>query len=80
MRILDADAKRSLHSLQLYFTQSEAVELREALDDLLKVPDAVEHRHVLGDGRELSFSIITPSKLKSLETYTEVERRVLQER
>jgi hypothetical protein len=80
MRILDAETGRSLRELQMYFTSPEAAELRDALNELLKDPEALEHRHVIADGREISFSLVTPAKLANIKGYTEVERRVLQER
>ncbi len=80
MRILDPDTARSLRELQMYFTASEATEFRDALNELLKDPEANEHRHLIADGREVSFSLVTPAKLENLKRYTELERRVLQER
>ncbi len=80
MRILDVETGRSLRELQMYFTASEATEFRDALNELLKDPEALEHRHVIADGREISFSLVTPAKLANIKRYTEVERRVLQER
>jgi hypothetical protein len=80
MRILDPETGRSLRELQMYFTPSEAAEFREALNQLLTDPEAMEHRHVIADGREISFSLVTPAKLANLKRYTEAERRVLQER
>jgi hypothetical protein len=80
MRILDVETERSLRELQMYFTSSEATEFRDALNELLQDPEALEHRHVIADGREISFSLVTPAKLANIKRYTEVERRVLQER
>ena len=80
MRILDSETERSLRQIQLYFTASEAAEFRDALTDLLKDPEALQHRHVIADGREISFSLLTPAKLADIKRYTEAERRVLQER
>jgi hypothetical protein len=80
MRILDVETGQSLRDLQMYFTTSEATELRDSLDDLLKDPEAMEHRHVIAEGREISFSLITPTKLANIKRYSELERRVLQER
>jgi hypothetical protein len=80
MRMLDPEAKQSIRTLQLYLTTTEAAEFREALDALLRDAEAAEHRHVMGDGREVSFSIVTPAKLANAKRYTELERRVLQER
>ncbi len=64
----------------MHFTSSEGAEFRDALNELLKDPEALEHRHVIADGREISFSLVTPAKLANIKGYTEVERRVLQER
>jgi hypothetical protein len=80
MRILDVETERSLRELQMYFTLSEATEFRDALNELLQNPEAMEHRHLIADGREISFSLVTPAKLANISGYTEVERRVLQER
>lgn len=45
MRILDETSDLSLSSVTLYFTLSEASELRDALDDLLAKPIA-NHVHI----------------------------------
>ncbi len=80
MRILDVETGRALRDLQMYFTTLEATELRDSLNELLKDPEAMEHRHVIADGREISFSLVTPTKLANIKRYSELERRVLQER
>jgi len=80
MRILDVETGRALRDLQMYFTTSEATELRDSLNELLKDPEAMQHRHVIADGREISFSLVTPTKLANIKRYSELERRVLQER
>jgi len=80
MRILDPETGRSLHEVQMYFTASEATEFRDALNELLTDPEALEHRHIVADAREISFSLVIAAKLANLKRYTEVERRVLQER
>ncbi len=80
MRILDVETGLALRDLQMYFTTSEATELRDSLNELLKDPEAMEHRHVIADGREISFSLVTPTKLANIKRYSELERRVLQER
>ncbi|HEV2751992.1 MAG TPA: hypothetical protein VGV12_15830 [Gemmatimonadales bacterium] len=78
--MLDPEGKRSMRMLQLYLSPAEAAEFRDALGALLRDPEAFDHRHVIGDGREVSFSIITPAKLANVQPYTELERRVLRER
>jgi hypothetical protein len=73
---------RSVHQLQLYLTPREGQELRTALDRLLADPEANEHEHVLAEdgGRELSLSIVTPTKLGALKGYTRVEQQLFNER
>jgi len=80
MRIPDAETGRSLRQVQMYLKPAQAIEFREALNELLQDPEALEHRHVIAEGREISFSIVTPAKLANVKRYTEVELRVLQER
>ena len=63
MRILDGESQLSLHEVQFYLTLDEARELRDKLDQPLKDPEASDHEHVIADGREMSFSIVTPNKL-----------------
>lgn len=78
MRMLDSRTHQAVDGLQLYLTPEEAMELRVALDRLLAKPEAPEHEHVFSrDGAsELSFSIVTPAKLRNLGKYTPAERRL----
>jgi hypothetical protein len=82
VRMLDSEGDRSVYQLQLYLTPSEARELRALLDELLLNPEANEHRHLFSEdsGREISFSLITPTKLRDLSGYTAAEQRLLKER
>jgi len=78
MRMLNATQQSPVDVLQLYLTPHEAGELRRALDRLLVDPDANEHEHVVADdGRDLSVSIVTPAKLRSVDRDTAVERQLL---
>lgn len=76
MRILDTDKQSSLRGVQLYFTPEEAAELKKKLERLLADPEANEHEHLLADGREISFSLITPSKLSNLSRYSQAEQKM----
>ncbi len=80
MRMLDEDSRRPLRNVALYLDPSIAHALIRYLQELLEDPEAREHRHILDpSGRSaLSFSIITPKKLKELDTWTEAERDLLQ--
>jgi hypothetical protein len=80
--MLDAERQQSVRSLQLYLRPTEARKLKEALDVLLHDPDANEHRHVLDEdgGWDLSFSLLTDTKLRDTSGYTERERRLFGER
>ena len=82
MRMLDAERKQSVCVMQLYLSPREAAELRNALGKLLSDPEQNEHEHVFAEdmSREISFSILTPAKLTNLSRYTDLERKVLQER
>lgn len=82
MRMLDADGDRSVYQLRLYLTPGEAAELRQALDELLVNPEANEHRHVFAEDsrREISFSLVTSTKLRDLSGYTAAEQRLFAER
>jgi hypothetical protein len=75
MWVLDPQRKASVPGAQLYLTPAEARELRDALDELLGDPEALEHAH-LGDSAEFSISIVTKAKLAS-GRYSSVERQVL---
>lgn len=78
LRMLDAERRQAVSSLQLYLTPEEARELRDQLDALLEDPEAAEHFHIeSSDGnREFSCSLLTKRKL-SEGRYTKLEREVL---
>ena len=80
MRMLDAERGEAVRELQLYLTPSEASVFVAQLQDLLADPEKNNHHHLFsGDGgRELSFSIVTPTKLATGK-YTKLERQVFDE-
>ena len=80
MRMLDVQRKQGVYNLQVYLSPKEAAEFHKYLGELLKAPEANEHRHVFAEdmSREVSFSIVTPSKLQS-DGYTELERSIFGE-
>ena len=82
MRLLDGEKQVPLWSVQLYLTGSEAKELIVALTKLLVAPEANEHEHILSreSGREISLSIVTPSKLKNPSGYTAAEQKMFKEK
>ena len=82
MRVIDTDKKHSVRSAQIYLTVREAEKLHEQLGQLIKVPEANEHFHVIADdaSREISCSILTPTKLAEGRHYTDLERRVFSEK
>jgi hypothetical protein len=83
MRMLDHDRKCALRNVAMYLTPEEAEWLKSELESLLKDPKANEHFHVHSldnSKREISFSLITPDKMKSLTRYTKIEQDVLTER
>ena len=82
MRMLDVDRKQSVRVMQLYLSPHEATQFRDALSKLLRDPEQSDHEHVFAEdmSREISCSIVTPKKLSDLSDYTDVERKILQER
>lgn len=81
MRLLDGDGQRSLFNVQMYLGVDEAKAMIKALEALLKNPEENEHEHVIAvDGlREVSVSLVTPSKLRDLSHYSPAERRMFEE-
>ena len=75
MWMLDADSKKPVHTILLYLTVNEAQNLRSALETLLADPEAREHEHIIADGSDLSFSIVTDAKRKN-GRYTQTEERL----
>ncbi|MBN1665099.1 MAG: hypothetical protein JW943_15995 [Deltaproteobacteria bacterium] len=83
MRMIDFDRKSSLKSIYLYLTESEATQIKEELEKLLKDPEAHEHFHVCDARdpyREISCSIVTEIKLKNISRYNKLEQQVLSEK
>ena len=78
MHILDGEKQTPLNEVQFYLTPEEAIELREKLDTLLKDAEANEHEHIISGDREISFSLITPTKLKNLSGYSAAERKMFE--
>ncbi len=76
MRILDIDTDNPVVGAQIYFTKAEAEEIIRGLGELLKNPEAVEHEHLITDGCEISYSIVTPAK--RINGYTPREQRLLE--
>lgn len=56
MRILDENSDKSLENVILYLTQSEASELRDALDDLLKNP-LNNHVHISNENYQKEITV-----------------------
>jgi hypothetical protein len=81
MRILDTDNQGPVRRIRLYLTPREAANLRHALDQLLRDPEATEHELVVAEdaSRDVSVSIVTPKKLQELKRYTDAERRMFAE-
>ena len=80
MFIIDFDKKCAVNNLSFYLTPREAKSLIEQLGNLLKNPEANEHFHLYderGESKEISCSLITGNKLKDLERYNEIERKIL---
>lgn len=81
MRILDGDNQTPLFQAQLYLTPDEARAFIHALNALLRDPDSNQHEHIFsGDGRrDISISLITPSKLNELHRYSAAEQAMFRE-
>ena len=78
MRIVDVDRKNSVNTCTLFLTVREAKVIRENLTELLRKPEAFEQFNLSDDSDiEITCSIITPRKLKNLERYSRIERKIL---
>ncbi len=83
MRMLDVERSQSIRNLQLYLTVSEARQLKQQLEDLLVDPEQSEHWHIFSSDNcrfEMSHSIVTPTTIKGNKHYTEIERRLFNEK
>ena len=76
MRILDDDTDRSIQTIILYLTKSEAEELRDSLNLLLE-DSSPRHEHVSSEDhrRELTVCIYDSN---SLESFDERSRKLIQ--
>ncbi len=82
MYMIDSERKQSLNALSLYLSVKEAEKVIKELQSLLKDADACDHFHVYDENKpekEISCSIITEDKLKNLDIYNDLERRVFSE-
>lgn len=79
MRFMNGDDGAPVRDLMMYLSVEEAEELVSKLNELLRNPEASEHDHCydFAGGFEMSFSIITPTKLSDMSGYTESERSLL---
>lgn len=68
MRFLDEESNRILNRVSVFLTESEANELRDTLDLLLKDSN-VHHEHVSSDDfqKELTISIYDKRKIDSYD-------------
>ena len=53
----------------------------EGLNSLLSNPESLDHFHVFSEdsSHEISFSILTPEKIKNLNCFTEIEQDIILE-
>ena len=77
MRFVNVDTDASVYQGQLYLTEKEARQFLVDLESLLSDPEAKDHRHLFSedDYCEISFSIVTPTKIR--EGYTEREQLLI---
>ncbi len=57
--------------------------MKKHLEDLLVDPEQNEHWHLHSSDNcrfELSYSIVTPTKIKDGKHYTDIERRIFNEK
>ena len=76
MRILDIDSGNAVSDAQIYFTKTEAEECVRSLSELLKNPQAIAHKHLITDGCEIAYSIVTPAKCT--KGYMRREQRLIE--
>ena len=81
MRIYDLNKKHSVKSCQIFLTVREAKVIRDNLIELLRRPEAFEDFHMSDDqDRELTCAIMTPNKMKNLDRYSKIEKKILSEK
>lgn len=82
MKMIDMGSEKAVKLLQLYLTPKEALDFRKELGRLITNPEANEHSHIYSEDMfcELSFSILTETKLKNIKSYTKIEQKILTER
>ena len=76
MRAIDFLGQKEIECVQVYLTAEEAAFIVKKLNKLLGDPEACDHFHVDLGSRDLSFSIVTPTKLAT-GRYTPLEAQVL---
>ena len=78
MRIFDMGKKHSVKSCSIFLTVREAKVIRDNLEELLRKPEAFENFHICDDrDRELTCAVMTPNKIKNLDRYSKIERKIL---
>jgi len=80
--MIDSDKENSVRTLSLYLTVKEAEKMIRELKNLLNDPDGNEHFHIFDEKvpeKEISCSLITEKKLKNLDKYNEIERKIFLE-
>jgi hypothetical protein len=77
MRILDQDNDRSVGSVIIYLTNSEAAELRDSIEQMLAAPIG-RHEHVSSNdyAKEITVCIYDPNRL---EQFDERSKRLILE-
>ena len=62
MSTLDIDSDNAVSDAQIYFAKTEAEEYVRGLSETLKNRKAIEHKHLIADECEISYSVVTPAK------------------
>lgn len=76
MRAINCLEQKEIECVQVYLTAEEAAFVIRKLSELLRDPEACDHFHVDLASRDLSFSVVTPSKLAA-GGYSPLESQVL---
>ena len=78
MRIFDMNKKHPVKSCSIFLTVREAKVIRDNLIELLRRPEAFENFHICDDqDREMTCALMTPNKMKNLDQYSKIERKIL---